>query len=478
MTITPATDHYDLIIIGAGSGNSIIGPEHDDWRIAMVERGSFGGTCMNRGCIPTKMFVFAADLAEHAAHSDRYGIRTTFDGADWQAIVHRVFGRIDPIADGGRDYRHSLPNVDVHEHTAHFVGERTLEVGGKRITGDQVVIAAGARSFIPEVPGIDDVPFHTSDTIMRIPRLPEHLIIHGGGFIAYEMAHVFGALGSKVTIITRGHRLLQAEDHDVAQRITEVAGERFDLALGSTVHRVRRAGDGIAVDVTCDAGERTIEGDVLLVAAGRIPNSDQLKVQSGGIEVDGMGAVKVDQYGRTTSPGVWALGDINGRHQLKHMANGEAKAVRHNLSHPDDLRAFDERPAPHAVFTSPQIGAVGLTEAQAKRRHDDQGDPYCVISHPYGDAAYGWAMEDTTGFCKLIGDPRTRTVVGAHVIGYQASVLVQLLVQGIHLGNTADEMALGQVWIHPALSEVVEQALLKLMDAFDASDAAGAAALT
>lgn len=151
------------------------------------------------------------------------------------------------------------------------------------------------------------------------------------------------------------------------------------------------------------------------------------------------------------------------------MANGEAKAVRHNISHPDDLRAFDERPAPHAVFTSPQIGAVGLTEAQAQVRHADHGDPFCVISHPYGDAAYGWAMEDTTGFCKLIGDPRTRTVVGAHVIGYQASILVQLLVQGIHLGNTADEMALGQVWIHPALSEVVEQALLKLIDAFDAA---------
>jgi mycothione reductase len=470
VTISPATDHYDLIIVGAGSGNSIIGPEHDDWKVAIVERSLFGGTCMNRGCIPTKMFVYAADLAEHAGDAGneaRYGIRTTFAGADWQAIVHRVFGRIDPIADGGRDYRHSLPNVDVYEHTAHFVGERTLKVGDRLITGDQIVIAAGARSFIPEVPGIDDVPFHTSDTIMRIPRLPEHLVVLGGGFIATEMAHVFGALGSKVTIITRGHRLLQAEDRDVSQRITECAGERFDLALGSTVEGVRRTVDGIAVDVTCDDGVRTVAGDVLLVAVGRIPNSDQLKVLDGGVEVDEMGAVKVDRYGRTSSPGVWALGDINGRHQLKHMANGEAKAVRHNLSHPDDLRAFDERPAPHAVFTSPQIGAVGVTEAQAHARSVETGDPFCVISHPYGDAAYGWAMEDTTGFCKLIGDPRTRTVVGAHVIGYQASILVQLLVQGMHLGSTADEMALGQVWIHPALSEVVEQALLKLIEQFD-----------
>jgi mycothione reductase len=457
------TEQYDLIIIGSGSGNSIIGPEHDDWRIAMVERGVFGGTCLNRGCIPTKMFVFPADLAEHARHGERYGIRTSFDGADWPAIVQRVFGRIDPIADGGRDYRVGLPNVDVYEHSAHFVGDRELEVGGQRIRGEQVVIAAGARSYIPDVPGLDDVPFHTSDNIMRLPRLPEHLVIFGGGFIACEMAHVFGALGSAVTIINRGHRLLQAADADISARLTRELGDRFDLALGSHVDRVRRTGDGIAVDLVCDGGPRTIEGDVLLVATGRIPNSDQLRVTAGGIEVDEDGAVKVDRYGRTTAPGVWALGDVNGRYQLKHMANGEAKVVRHNLSHPDDLRTYDDRPAPSAVFTSPQVGTCGVTEAQAAA----SGEPYCVISHDYAGAAYGWAMEDTQGFCKLIGDPRTRTVIGAHVIGYQASILVQLLVQGMHLGSTADEMA-GQIWIHPALSEVVEVALLKLIEEFDA----------
>jgi len=455
--------NYDLIIIGAGSGNSVIGPEMDGWRIAMIERGLFGGTCLNRGCIPSKMLIYPADLAEHAKDSSRYGIQTEFLGADWPAIVQRVFGRIDPIAEGGRQYRHSLPNVDVYEHSAHFVGERELEVGGVRITGDRVVIAAGARSFIPDVPGIDDVPFHTSDSILRIAQQPKHLIILGGGFIATELGHVFQALGSKVTVINRGHWLLQAEDHDVSHRFTELAADRFDLALGTHVERVYRTDTGVGLEITCDGGPRTIEGDVLLVAAGRIPNSDELRVLAGGIDIDQLGNVVVDQYGRTSSPGVWALGDINGRYQLKHMANGEARAVRHNLLHPDDLHEYDNRPAPWAVFTSPQIGAVGVTEQQAQA----SGQPYVTITHAFGDAAYGWAMEDTTGFCKLIGDPRTRTVIGAHLMGYQASMLVQLLVQGMHLGNTADEMASGQVWIHPALSEVVEQALLKLVDAFD-----------
>jgi mycothione reductase len=215
--------------------------------------------------------------------------------------------------------------------------------------------------------------------------------------------------------------------------------------------------------VTCSAGEQRVEGDTLLVAAGRLANGDQLDGHAAGIEIGPLGNVVVDLYGRTSAPGVWALGDINGRHQLKHMANGEAKTVQHNLLHPDDLQPLDSRAAPHAVFGSPQIGAVGLTQSQAEAL----GRPITVITHPYSDAAYGWALEDTSGFCKLIGDPATRTLLGAHVIGYQASVLVQFLVQGMHLGSTVDELANGQVWIHPAVAEVVEQALLKLADAFD-----------
>ncbi|MBI4883583.1 MAG: mycothione reductase [Actinobacteria bacterium] len=464
---TAACKEYDLIVIGAGSGNSIIVPEMDDWRIAMVEHGRFGGTCMNRGCIPSKMLIYPADLAEHAKHGDRLGLRTQFNGADWPQIVERVFGRIDAIAEAGRQYRLGLSNVDVYESTAHFVGDRELEVGGQRIRGDQVVIAAGAHSFVPDLPGIHDVAFHTSDTIMRIEQLPERLIILGGGFIATELGHVFQALGSKVTIINRSLQLLRTEDEDISHRFTQVAAHRFDLVLGSTVKNVYSTANGVGVDVESDSGQgkisRKIEGDVLLVAAGRVPNSAQLHVAAGGVEIDADGAVVVDEFGRTSAPRVWALGDINGRHQLKHMANGEARVVTHNLLHPDDLRRFDQRPAPHAVFSNPQIGSIGFTEREARER----GGPYVTACHSYGDTAYGWAMEDTTGFCKLIGDPRTRQVTGAHIVGYQASMLVQLLVQGMHLGTTADAMAVGQVWIHPALPEVVENTLLKLVAAFD-----------
>ena len=461
-----ATEHFDLVIIGTGSGNSVINDEMDGWRIAIVERWIFGGTCLNRGCIPSKIMVYAGDVAESAARDNgpKYGVTTHFDGADWPAIVKRTFERIDPIVEGGRQYRLGLPHVTVYEGEARFVGERTIEVNGTLITGDQMVIATGARSFIPDVAGIDEVPFETSDTIMRLAHQPTHLVILGGGFIAAELGHVFRSFGSRVTVVNRSHRLLTAEDHDICARYTEAVAERFELVLGAHVHRVYMTAEGIGLHVTSTTGEHTIEGDTLLVAAGRLPNGDQIDAEKAGIEIGEMGQIVVDEYGRTTAPGVWALGDINGRYQLKHMANGEAKTIQHNLLHPYDLEPLDTRPAPHAVFGSPQVGAVGLTELQARRL----GRPIAVVTHPYGGAAYGWALEDTTGFCKLIGDPATRRLLGAHVIGYQASLLVQLLVQGMHLGNTVDELALGQIWIHPALSEVAEQALLQLLAAFDA----------
>ncbi len=468
--------HFDLIVIGTGSGNSLIGPEMDTWKIAIVERGVFGGTCLNRGCIPSKMLIYTADVAQSARRGTRFGVDTRVGGVDWPAIRDRVFGRIDPIAEGGRQYRHSLPNVTVFEGDGHFVGERAVEVGGQTITADQVVIATGARPHIPRIPGLDPslgdvVPYLTSDDIMRIDALPERLIVLGGGFIAAELGHVFAALGSAVTIVNRSELLLRAEDHDIAARYTQVAAHQFDLVMGVELRSVESVDGEIRVHVTrCaisadDPGEPVVvSGDALLVATGRIPNGDQIDAAAAGVQLHAH-AVQVDQYGRTSAPGVWALGDVDGRYQLKHMANGEAKVVRHNLTHPDELRPFDTRPAPHAVFGDPSIGAVGLTGHQARQLYGD--DALAVVTHDYAAAAFGWALEDHDGFVKLIGHRPTRLLLGAHIIGYHAPTIVQLLVQGMHLGNTVDQLATGQIWIHPALPEVVEQALLKLVDAFD-----------
>jgi mycothione reductase len=456
--------HHDLLIIGTGSGNSVIGPEHDHLDIAIVERDVFGGTCLNRGCIPSKMYVYPADLVELARSGPALGVDTRFHGADWKAIRDRIFDRIDPIAAGGEAYRKGLDNVTVYQGDGRFVGDRTLHVLGddldETVTADQVILAAGARVMIPDVPGLRDVPFQTSDTIMRIDELPEHLIVYGAGYIAAELAHVFGAFGVRVTVIARSATMLTFEDDDIRLRFTEVYRRRpgFEVLTSTQVLAARNAGDGVELDVSVDGAHRTISGDMLLVATGRTPNTDELDVAAAGVDVDTLGFVTVDEHLRTTAPGVWALGDICNHQMLKHLANADARVVAHNVVATGDLHRVDRRFVPHAVFGFPQVASVGATE----RALSAADVPISVALQPYGSAAYGWAMEDTESLCKLIAHRETRQLLGAHIVGPQASTLLQQLVQGMQFGLTVEEMARGQYYIHPALNEVVEQALLAL----------------
>ncbi len=451
-------NHHDLIIVGTGSGNSIP-PELDDWDIALVERDVFGGTCLNRGCIPSKMFVYAADMALHAREAEKLGVDLRFEGVDWPSIVDRVFDRIDPIAEEGEHYRvEDCENVTVYRGHGRFVDHKVLDVDGERITADKIILGAGARPFVPDVPGLADSGFHTSDTIMRVPELPERLIILGGGYIATELGHVFEAFGTDVTIVNRSGRLLRSEDDDISSRYTELAGARFDLRLEAALHRVERDGDTVRVHVIRDGQEEVVEGDELLVATGRLPNGDQLAVEATGIRCDPAGRVLVHEDLQTDVPGIYAFGDLTNHFQLKHVANAEAAVVFHNVAHPDEPRTIDHFAVPHAVFGNPQVASVGMTERDAAA----EGVPFVTTIKDFGSTAYGWAMEDDTSFVKLVAHAQSRKLMGAHIIGPQASTLIQPLIQGMRCGQTVDELAHGQMWIHPALTEVVENALLDL----------------
>ena len=460
---------FDLVIVGTGSGNSIPGPEFDRWNIAIIEKGLFGGTCLNVGCIPSKMFVYAADVAEIIRDSATYGIQASIEEVNWPAIRDRVFGRIDPIVQGGEEYRLGVecPNITVLKGTGRLVGSKTLDVTGDdgqvtRVSGRHIVLGAGARPFIPPYPGLDDVPFHTSDTVMRIDSLPQRMIIFGGGYIAAELGHVFAAFGCEVTIINRGERLLRREDDDISTRFTEIASRRMDVRCGSEVTKVEQIGNDIRVEIKRNAGVETVEADMLLVAAGRVPNGDLLGAPDVGISCE-QGRILVDEHFRTSLEGVWAFGDISNVHQLKHLANAEVRALRQNLLKAEGeidgpMLSVDDRFVPHAVFGHPQVASVGLTERAAR----EQGLSIVVALKDYGATAYGWAMEDSQGFCKLIVDAESRQLLGAHLIGPQASSLIQPLVQGMEFGQTVDQLASQQFYIHPALTEVIENALLEV----------------
>ncbi|WP_086853213.1 mycothione reductase [Amycolatopsis kentuckyensis] len=459
--------HYDLVIVGTGSGNSILGPDFAGKKTAIVEKGTFGGTCLNVGCIPTKMFVYAADVAYTPSHSAKYGVDEELKGVRLRDIRDRIFGRIDPIAEGGAEYRRSHEdnaNVDVFEGTGRFTGHKELRVSfadgrpDEVLTADKFVLAAGGRPVIPEIPGLDDVDYHTSDTIMRIDELPERIVILGGGYIAAESAHVFASFGARVTLVNRSGRLLRSEDEDVSARFTELAAERFDVRLDRKTVRARKTETGVALDLEGPQGAETVEGDVLLIATGRRPNSDLLDVAATGVTTMDSGHVVVDDYQETVVEGIYALGDLSSPHELKHVANHEARVVQHNLLHPDERMTADHRFVPHAVFSHPQVASVGLTEQKAR----DLGVSYVVSKQDYAGIAYGWAMEDTTGFAKLLADPATGQLLGAHIIGPQASSVIQPLIQAMSFGLDARSMARGQYWIHPAMPELIENALLNL----------------
>jgi mycothione reductase len=261
-----------------------------------------------------------------------------------------------------------------------------------------------------------------------------------------------------VTLIARSGALLRGEDEDISARFTELAGRQADVRLNRKTVSVTRSTAGVSVELEGPEGAETVEADEVLLAVGRTPNSDLLDVAATGLSTQDSGHIVVDEYQRTGVDGIYALGDISSRYELKHVANHESRVVQHNLLNPDAPIASDHRFVPHAVFSSPQIASVGLTEHQARER----GVSYVVSKQDYAGIAYGWAMEDTTGFAKLLADPATGQLLGAHVIGPQAPTVIQPLIQAMSFGLDARSMARGQYWIHPAMPELIENALLNL----------------
>jgi mycothione reductase len=459
--------HHELVIIGTGSGNTLVTEELEDLDIAIVEAGRFGGTCLNVGCIPTKMFVLPADRVLESQEAHRIGVSVTGASADWAAVRDRVFARIDPISDGGEEYRVSQPTVTVYKAEARFVGKRRLALStGEELTADRIIVAAGSRPRLLDLPGLDAVDLargvHTSDTVMRMDSLPERMVIIGGGYVACEFAFVLSAFGVEVTQVQRSATLLGREEAEVSHTYTEVSRTRFDVRLQTVVTAAEHDGAEWTLSLEGRDGVTQVRTDAVLVAVGREPNSDRLDVSAGGVDLDASGYIVVDDLLRTSSSDVWALGDICSEHQLKHVANYQARIVAHNLAvafgrTDGDAQRVDDRVVPHGVFGHPQIAAFGPTRAQLQAT----GAQFLSYTQRFSDVAQGWALEDEHGLLTVHAAPDGR-ILAAHCIGPHSSTLIQPLIQAATFRQHAHDVARGQYWIHPALAEVVENALLGL----------------
>ena len=445
---------FDLIVIGSGSGLEVSSEAADrGLSVAVVEHGPFGGTCLNRGCIPSKMLIHSADVMETIRRAELFGIKAQVSAVDWDFIVKRVVDTVDADAGAVEEGNRQQPNITVFKDTGRFVEPKVLEVGGEPVTAETIVIAAGTRPRIPDIDGLTDVPFLTSDEALRLPKQPRRLIIVGGGYIAAELAHFFGALGTEVTIVHRGPRMLRQEDDDVAARFTEVYQRRFTLLLNTVIRRAQRNGEDIVLEVASDGQKRTLSADALLLAVGRVPNTDLLDVAKTGIVLDERGFIKTNEHLETDVPGIWALGDIVGRYLLKHSANLEAAYVAHNILNPENKVVVDYQAMPHAIFASPQVASVGLTERQAR----EQDLPYSVGTYDYYNSAYGFSIDDKDGFVKALAHRETGEILGCHIIGSEASILIQEVTNAMRMRLTTEAIT-QSIYVHPALPEVVQRA--------------------
>jgi len=449
---------FDLMVIGSGSGLEVSSEAAGfGLSVAIIEEGPFGGTCLNRGCIPSKMLIHCADVMDTIKSAHIFGIHATVQGIDWKHIIARATDEVDADARAIEEGNRQNDNVTVFKGQGSFVGLKTLGVNGEQISAETVLIAAGTRPMVPEIPGLKDVPYITSDEALRLPEQPRRLAILGGGYIAAEMAHFFGALGTEVTLIHRGPQLLRAEDDDVARRFTEVFQRKINMLLNTQISRVESRGSEIVLEVSSSGSTSEVAADGLLVATGRVPNTDVLNVAATGVDVDERGFVKTDEFLETNVPGIWALGDIVGKYLLKHSANLEAAYAGNNIFNPENKAAVDYNAMPHAIFASPQVAGVGLTE----REVNQHGIDYAVATYDYYNTAYGSSIEDRDGFVKVLAERESGQILGTHIIGTDASMLIQEVVNAMRVGLTVRGIT-QSIYVHPALPEVVQRAFGEL----------------
>ncbi|MFH1784977.1 MAG: dihydrolipoyl dehydrogenase [Candidatus Micrarchaeota archaeon] len=439
---------FDLIVIGAGSGLDISSAAAaKGMKVAIVEKGPMGGTCLNRGCIPSKILIHSADILKTIRESGKFGIEVGKIKIDFQKIMQHSF-IVDQDSQKIEQAILSNPNLTLFKGEGKFVGHKILQIGDKQITADKIVIAAGTRPSIPPIENLNKVPYKTSDQMLRVEKLPKKLIIVGGGYIACELAHFFGTLGSEVTILQRNIRLLPNEDEEIGQKFTDIFSTQHKVKLGFPVLKVEKKGSKILVH----GKDEIVEGTTFFIATGRTPNTDILDVIKTGVTTNSKGYIETNEFMETNVEGIWAIGDIVGKYLFKHSANLEAEYVSIAILNPEHKRPVDYTAMPHAVFSNPQIAGVGLTEQELR----EQGTDYLIGKYEYQHTGMGEALLEKNGFVKFITDYEGK-ILGCHIIGPEASTLIHEVLVSMKAGKSHVNDILHTIHIHPSLSEVVQR---------------------
>ena len=450
-------EEYDLIVIGAGSGLDVASAFASRGKsVAVIEPGRMGGTCLNRGCIPSKMLIHRADIAQEIRESERFGIEASLDDIHFKEIVEEVNEEVHGDAENIEKGLNQSEQHTLYKQEARFVDEKVLELkdSGDKITSEKIVVAAGSRPFIPPVDGVEDVDYWTSKEALNPDSQPESIIMVGGGYISLELAHFYDAMGTEVTILERGNRVLNREDRDVSEKITDIAGDRYDLELGVSATQLSESdGKKKVVAEDSDGEELEFTADEILLATGRVPNSDSLEVEQAGIETTERGFIKTDEKMKTNVDGIYALGDIADNWMFKHSANHEGEIVFKNIVTGDQYN-LDYPEMPHAVFTSPQIAGIGSTEQQLEENDAE----YVSATYNYENTGMGGALKEKDGFVKVLADPQTREILGCHIIGPHASQQIHEVLVAMKAGSGTVDDIKDTIHIHPALNEVVQRA--------------------
>jgi len=447
---------YDVVVIGSGSGGEIVDAAlSNGFSVAWIDKGPLGGTCLNVGCIPSKMLIYPADRVMEIKEAEKLGIKVEVKDIDFKKIMNHMR---EPIHESREHMEHGLENPMDNFHyykgEGHFVDDYIIEINGEKIKGKKIFIGSGARPLIPSFKGIEDVDYLTNNNVFNLTDKPDRIIIIGGGYIAVEFAHFFSSMGTEVTILQRSNRLIKNAEPEISDLLKKLMDKRMEIVTNFEVLEFKKQDDHIVViGKSRDSNnEKNFSAEKIMIATGRKSNADLLKIENTGIETDSYGYIKVNEFLETNKKNIWAFGDATGKYMFKHVANEEAVVAWRNSIH-DHKTPMDYSAVPYAVFTYPQIAGVGLTEEEAKRTHQ-----ILIGKAYYSDVAKGEAMIELNGFSKAIINKEDGKLLGFHIIGPYAPILIQEVINAMALGGQLGFIGQG-MHIHPALPELILRTL-------------------